>query len=388
MRRALGLTWRGALVGDLAAVGAVVDVVLVLAPEAVHRGELRLGGLFLVLGAELGAQLEGAHLAVVHAEAAGHALVAVDLGDVVGPQHVRGVEVLAQAQREAGAAAAVADGGGAVIALGGVYLVDKAVVLGALEDLQRLFLADQPVAALLGEELGVVVYVHAHVVLEVAAALAHEAPRAAAGAGADGDGPGSLDDVLDLVIGRGVRVVLYRAADGHRTHGAHAGREVRDQDGGAVAGVALKALGDDGVLFDLLLDGEHAFHDAGHPDGVIVGLDIVVLTLVNAADDAALDELVDHGLGMLHGGAGLFGDDLDAPRLADLDVHADIRHLVRHDRIEYHVFGVRRSDAGVGAGLKADLGREQKNLFSEGHKSPSFRIKKFGFSTQAFLLSL
>ena len=139
---------------------------------------------------------------------------------------------------------------------------------------------------------------------------------------------------------------------------------------------------------DLLLDGEHAFHDAGHPDGVIVGLDIVVLTLVNAADDAALDELVDHGLGMLHGGAGLFGDDLDAPRLADLDVHADIRHLVRHDRIEYHVFGVRRSDAGVGAGLKADLGREQKNLFSEGHKSPSFRIKKFGFSTQAFLLSL
>ena len=48
VRRALGLTWRGALVGDLAAVGAVVDVVLVLAPEAVHRGELRLGGLFLV----------------------------------------------------------------------------------------------------------------------------------------------------------------------------------------------------------------------------------------------------------------------------------------------------------------------------------------------------
>ena len=169
MRRALHLAGRRTLVRDLDAVGAVIDVVLVLAPDGIHRGEALLG-LLLRLAAEFGAQLQRAHLAVIDAEAAGHALVAVDLGDVVRPQHIRGVEVLAQTQRQAGAAAAVADSGRPIVALGGVYLVYEAV-----EYFQRLLFADQPVAALLGEKLGVVVYVHAHVVLEVAAALTHEA---------------------------------------------------------------------------------------------------------------------------------------------------------------------------------------------------------------------
>ena len=131
MRRTLHLAGRRTLVRDLGAVGAVIDVVLVLAPDGVHRGEALLG-LLLRLAAEFGAQLQRAHLAVIDAEAAGHALVAVDLGDVVRPQHIRGVEVLAQTQRQAGAAAAVADSGRPVVALGGVYLVYEAVVLGTL----------------------------------------------------------------------------------------------------------------------------------------------------------------------------------------------------------------------------------------------------------------
>ena len=375
MRGAFHLTWRGAFLSDLAAVGAVINVVLVLAPEAVHGGELRLGGLLLVFRAQLGTELEGAHLAVIHAQAAGHALIALHLGDVVGPEHIRGVEVFAQAQGQAGTAAAVADGGGAVIALGGVYLVDKAVILGALEYLKRLLLADQPVAALLREELGVVVNIHAHIFLEVAAALAHKAPRAAAGAGAYGDGPGSLDYVLDLVIGGCVRVVPNGAADGHRAHGTHARREVRDKYGRAVARIALKALGNDGVFLHLLLDGEHAFHDARHPDGVIVGLDVVVLALVHAADYAALHELVNHGLGVLNARPGLFGYLFYAPRFADLDMHADVGHLIRHDRVEYHVLGVGGRDARIGSRLKAYLRRKEKYLFSEGHMSPLFSLK-------------
>ena len=239
-------------------------------------------------------------------------------------------------------------------------------------------------AALLGEELGIVVYVHAHVFLEVAAALAHEAPGAAAGAGADGDRPSSLDDVLYLVIGSSVGVILDRAAHGHGAHGAHTDREVRNKYGCPVTRIALEALGDDGVLFNLLLHGEHAFHDAGDPDGIIIGLDIVIVSLVHAADDAALDECVDHGLRVLNAGAGLFGYDLNASALTDLDVHANIRHFVGHDRVEYHVLWIRGRNARIGTGLKAYLGGKQKNLFSEGHKSPSFHIKNFVFQHKCF----
>ena len=174
-------------------------------------------------------------------------------------------------------------------------------------------------------------------------------------------------------------VVPYRAADGHSAHGTHACREVRHQYRRAVARIALKALRNDRVFLYLLLDGKHTLHDARDPDGVVIGLNIVVLALVHAADYAALDKLVHHGLGVLNARAGLFGYDLDAPALAHFYVHADVRHLVRHDRVEYHVLGVGRSDAGIGAGLKAYLRRKEKYLFSEGHLYPSFHIKNSVF---------
>ena len=247
----------------------------------------------------------------------------------------------------------------------------QAVVLGALEYLLGLLLADQAVAALLGEELGVVVYVHAHVFFQVAAALAHYAPRTAAGARTDGDGPGVVYYALDLVIWRGVRVVLYRAADGHDAHGTHAHGEVGHKDRRAVAGIALKALGNDRVFLHLRLDGQHALHDAGHPDGIVVRL---LLPVIDAADYTAVGELVDLLLRVLDAHPRLAGDLLYVPRTAHFYVHAHVRHLVGHDRVEYHVLGVGRRDAGVGSAFKAYFGRQKENFFPERHIVPSFHI--------------
>ena len=183
-------------------------------------------------------------------------------------------------------------------------------------------------------------------------------------------------------------VVPYRAADRHRAHRAHARGEVRNQYRRAVARVALKALCNDRVLLHLLLDRQHALHDAGHPDGIVIGLDIVLGAVVDAADDAAFDQLVYHRLRVLDARAGFLGYLLNMSRLAHLDVHAHIGHLVRDHGVEYHILGVGRSDAGVGAGLEADFGCKEKYLFSEGHISPSFHIKKLGYPTLVILLSL
>ena len=105
----------------------------------------------------------------------------------------------------------------------------------------------------------------------------------------------------------------------------------------------------------------------------------MVLALVHAADYAALHELVNHGLGVLNARPGLFGYLFYAPRFADLDMHADVGHLIRHDRVEYHVLGVGGRDARIGSRLKAYLRRKEKYLFSEGHMSPSFQFENLVF---------
>ena len=96
MRGTLHLARRGAALRYVGAVGTVVDVEVLLRPGLVEGRAL----VRLRVGAELGAQLERAHLAVLHALAAGDALVAVHARDIVGAQHVRVVEVFAQAQRQ------------------------------------------------------------------------------------------------------------------------------------------------------------------------------------------------------------------------------------------------------------------------------------------------
>ena len=203
MRRALGLAGGGAAGHDVGAVRAVLGVVA----RAVERhagvgivgiGDVRVGRAALLT------ELERIGLAVFNALAAGDALFLVHAGDVVRADGARRAEQLRDAQREARAAAAVADGVRVLEAGGLVDLVHETVVLGALEDLIRLFLAHEAVIALLGEAAGVVVEVHAHILFEVAAALAHETAGTAAGARTDADGGRVLDEGAHLVIGGGV----------------------------------------------------------------------------------------------------------------------------------------------------------------------------------------
>ena len=198
----------------------------------------------------------------------------------------------------------------------------------------------------------------------MAAALAHYAPCAAAGARSDGDGPGVVYYALDLVIWRGVRVVFDGAADGHDAHGAHAHGEVGHKDRRAVAGIALKALGNDRVFLHLRLDGQHALHDAGHPNGVVIRL---LVAVIDAADYSAVGELVDLLLRVLDADLCLAGNLLDVARAAHLYVHADVGHLVGDDRVEYHVLGVGRRDAGVGPAFKAYFGRQHEYLLAKCH---------------------
>ena len=174
--------------GGVAAVRAVVGVVVLLAePE-----QLLVRGLVLRRvrgrGAELLAELERAEVAVFNAEAAGDALLRVHLGDVVGADDVRGLEVLGYAQGEAGAAAAVADSRRAVGRVEVRNLVHEAVLLAALEYLVALLAVYLAAVAGADVVLGGLVEEDADVLLQVAAALAHEAARPAAGAVRDGDG--------------------------------------------------------------------------------------------------------------------------------------------------------------------------------------------------------
>ena len=125
----------------------------------------------------------------------------------------------------------------------------EAVALGALEDLIGLLLGDETVRAQLGVVDRVVVEVDAHVLLEMAAALAHETAGTAAGARADGDRPRVFHETVHLVIRRLAGVVL---------------------DGGLYV-VALLAVGHD------------ALHDAGHPDGI----EIIGLAVADARADGA-----------------------------------------------------------------------------------------------------
>ena len=359
------LARRGAALDDVGAVGAEVGVVVLAAPEqGVARGLCRARDR-RAAGAELAAELHGVHLAVFHALAAGDALVAVHAGDVVRLHGVGRAEIGRDAQRVAAAAAAVADRGGVLVAGGHVQLVHEAVALGALENLIGLLLRDHAVRADFGVVHGVVVEVDAHVLLEVSAALAHQAAGAAAGAGAHGHGPGVLHEAVHLIVAGLAGVVLDRGLHGDDAHHVHAGVHKRGEHAHAAAGVFLKALAEHGILVALLAVGHDALHDAGHPDGIeIIGL-AVAHALAHGAGFAQLVELL---LRVVDGLLRALGDVLHGAVGLQTHVHHDLAHIVVDDRLQDLVLGVVVGDAGVGHALKADLRRQLENIRSVCHK--------------------
>ena len=330
MGRARGLAGGGAaLVAILAVVEHVVGIPLVGTP--LEAGQLLTGILHLALiGAELLAQLHGAGGADLDALAAGHALLLVHVGAVGGGGEIRRVEVLAGAQSKADADVAVAQAEDLVGAVDVGGLMDVAVLFGALADDQSLFLGDGTALAGFHQILGKIAQADAAVVLDLAGALAVEAPGVAAGAVAHGELALVLvQPVGDVLNGHGFVLVLNRFLHGQHVHadavaagGYQMGFALQGKEGHLV-----EAVGQLGIL--LHLPGDHVGHlgDAGDEE-----LDVPLL-LVLGVLPVVLDDAVIGGVGQqLHnallGFAGQLRDLRGGLGLAQLHLEHDLRDLV------------------------------------------------------------
>ena len=375
VRRAGGLAGGGAgLVALLLVVVLIVRAPHVLAPVVIVRQRLLRIRHRAGLGAQLLAELSSAGRADLGALAAGDALLGVDMGAVSGGGHVRRVEQLARSQREAGAERAVADGKDLILAVDVRDLVDIAVVLGALDDLHRLFIGNVAALAGLAAVVGKLADGNAHLVLQLAAALALNAHGVAAGAVANADVPLILfqpvGDVLDIDrLVRGRDGLLDRD-DVHADAGAsgrhHAG-DLRQRQ----KRHALEKPRDLRVLLHLLEVHVHQLGRTGHKDRqhpllVVVGVLPVVLEQANHGHlvkqllhiDRVLAELLAdlsrrgrdthvhrerelrHLVGDDAGQAIILGRILVELRHAELDVHA-VRDLFAQlqDQFSCHVSG-------------------------------------------------
>ena len=248
--------------------------------------------------------------------------------------------------------AAVADGGGAVKAFGLVELMNKAVVLGSLQDLIGLFLGDIVVCSGFGIGMGIVIEVDAHILFQMSAALTHEAAGPAAGAGTDGDGFRILDERGNLVVIGHFRVVLYGSFHGNDPHEGHARGGIGAQDGHAPSGVLLEAEAQIRILVALFPVGHDAFHDARDPDGiVIIGLSVPD----TAAHCTGFDELIQQFQRLFLGKAGFLCHFLQSAVGVETQVHEYFTHLVIDDGFQNPVLGIIVGDAGVGQALHTDL---------------------------------
>ena len=240
----------------------------------------------------------------------------------------------------------------------------QAVSLGTLQDLIGFLFGDQTVRPGLRIVDGIVVEVHAHVLFQMAAALAHEPPGAAAGTWPHRDRPGVFHQLCHLVVACLVGVVLNGALHRDHAHHVHAHVHKGRQHGHAAAGVFLKALTQHRVLIALFPVGEDPLHDTGYPDGIVPA----VLAVHPAdADDPCGAELIQLLTGKCHA---LFRALCDFFRGAvglQTQVHHDLAHVVVHDRLENFILRVVVGDAGVGQALQADLGRQLQNIGSVCH---------------------
>ena len=342
VRRAGGLAGCGAgLVALLLVVILIVRAPHMLAPVVVIRQRLLRIDHGAGLGAQLLAELGGTGRADLGALAAGDALFGIDMGAVSGGGHIGRVEQLARSQREAGAERAVADGEDLILTVDVRDLMDIAVVLGALEDLHRLFIGD--LAALAGLETVVTKLTDgdAHLILQLAAALPLKAHGIAAGAIADAEVVLILlqpvRDVLDIDrLVRGRDGLLDRD-DVHADAGAsgrhHAGDLRQRQERHA-----LEKLRDLRMLLDLLQVHVHQLCRAGHEDRqrpllVVIGVLPVVL---EQADHGHLVKQLLHVDGIL---ADLLADLGRCGRDTDLHRERKLRHLVGDDAGQAIILG-------------------------------------------------
>ena len=233
--------------------------------------------------------------------------------------------------------------------------MDEAVFLAALENFIALGLVYLAAVARADVILRALVEEDADVLLQMPAALAHEAAAPSAGAVGDRDGPGVFNYLVYLLVGAAVGIVLNRHLDGDDAHHALADRHEGRERGNAPAGILLKALGYDRVALHLLLVADHHLHDARHP----YRQEELVLPVLEAhAAQAYVRQLVEHLAHAREGLLDLLGHLGGGDVLAHLEAHGDFRHLVGYDRVEYLILGVVGSDARIGAALQAYLCRQ------------------------------
>ena len=328
------------------------------------------------LGAQLLTKLGGAGRADLGALAAGDALVGIDVGAVSRGGHIGRVEQLARSQREAGAERAVADGEDLVLAVDVRDLVDIAVILGALEDLHRLFIGNVAALAGLAAVVGKLADGNAHLILQLAAALPLKAHDVAAGAVANADVPLILlqpvGDVLDVDrLVRGRDSLLDRDdvhADASASGRHHAG-DLRQRQ----KRHALEKLPDLRVLLHLLEVHVHQLRRTGHEDRqrpLLVMVGVLPVVLEQADHGHLVKQLldVDRILSRLFAHLGRCG------RHAHLHRERELRHLVGDDAGQAIILGrilVELRHAELDVHTVRDLFAQLQNQFSC-HVSGSF----------------
>ena len=295
-----------------------------------------------VLGAELLAELGRACGTYLDALAACDAVFLVDMGNVGAAGHIGSVEKLRGAQSVAYAGCAVADGEYLVLAVDIGYLMDIALVLGALEYLHDLLIG-RLVTVLAGLD-GVLCAVadgDAPEVGEVAAAFTAHGLRAAAGANADCVCIVFLQPVGEMLNTDGLGVGRYRLFDGDDVH-TDTGAAERNHGSDLFKGEtrhALKEVAHLGVLVDKVLAHVKKFCSAGNEEREKILLYVLgILPVIFEKTDAA--HFLQLGLKRFRVAAACrFGDLLKSHGDALFHAQCYIDHLIVENVYKTPVFG-------------------------------------------------
>ena len=188
--------------------------------------------------------------------------------------------------------------------------------------------------------LGALAHLNAHVLVEMAAAVADAGARCAAGAGRNGEGVVLIQVVRKLFVVADAGDVLDRALDGDNAHQAVAVGKHGAEQLHAHARVLLKGSADLGVGGHKLLVVYHHLKYAGRED--LHEIDVLAeLFVKRAAENAVVDEVIELGLYLLDGFADLLCKILGRALLAQaggdgnvcLVIGNDVRHAVVFGRV-------------------------------------------------------
>ncbi|OPZ59552.1 MAG: hypothetical protein BWY87_00946 [Deltaproteobacteria bacterium ADurb.Bin510] len=367
MGRAVGLAGRGAGVDHVLAAGTPGDIPFVGRPDRVGDLGVVLGLGQGLLAAELLTQPESVGRTVFDALAAGHALVLVDSRLVVGGVGVVALEEARHPQAEARARTAVTDGRGLAGAVHVGDLVHQAVLLGLADDLVGLFAGQLAGAAGADVVLGAMAQDQTHVLLEVAAALAHDAAGHAAGAVGHGETVILFEIVRNLLVGQLLHVAVDGGFDRNDAHGAGALGHVGGQRGHAGAGVLLEGAGDLRKLLDLRAVADHHLEHARREDLHEENIDAV--TFEDLAD-ADVGQFQRQPAGFLDRLAAPLGDLLDGALLAQAHGQRHLGLLVTDDALHGVVFRRVLVDLENHAGRAANHLGQFNDLLSQCHSLP------------------